>query len=226
MSTPITPGYEVKFEIIVGTGADLHLRSLLDRRQYHDPSAEAERLGISPAEWPLFGLLWPSARVLADAMHCFELRGKRILEIGCGLALASLVVHRRRGDITASDCHPLAATFLLENLRLNQLPAMKYHCGHWSRANPRLGLFDLIIGSDVLYDRGQPEALSQFIDRHSASTVEVLIADPDRGNQAGFSRKMGVLGYSHSETRVGSLPADGGPYKGRLHNYYRSAFVG
>ena len=226
MTQPTPRGYEVKFETIVGTGADLQLRSLLDRQQYHDPLAEAEAVGISEAQWPLFGLLWPSARVLADAMHSFELRGKRILEVGCGLALASLVVHRRSGDITASDCHPLAAAFLLENLRLNQLPAMKYETGDWSRANPQLGLFDVIIGSDVLYDRGQPEALSQFIDRHSAPTVQVLIADPDRGNQAGFSRRMRVLGYSHSEARVSSLPSNGGAYKGRLHSYRRNAFIG
>jgi predicted nicotinamide N-methyase len=226
LPTPLTRGYEVKFETIVGTGADLRLRSLLDRQQYHDPFSEAQHLGISPAQWPLFGLLWPSARVLADAMHTFELQGKRILEIGCGLALASLVVHRRCGDVTASDCHPLAAAFLLENLRLNQLPVMKYETGHWARANPGLGRFDLIIGSDVLYDRGQPEPLSQFIDRHSAATVEVLIADPDRGNHAGFKSMMGVLGYSHTEARVGSLPAGGGPYKGRLHNYRRGALAG
>jgi predicted nicotinamide N-methyase len=221
VSILIPSGYEVKFETITGTGPDLRLRSLLDRHQYHDPLGEAELLGISSAQWPLFGLLWPSARVLAKAMHSFELGGKRILEIGCGLALASLVVHRRRGDITASDCHPLAAAFLIENLQLNRLPEMKYEQGHWSRANPRLGLFDLIIGSDLLYDRAQPEALSQFIHRHSAPTVEVLIADPDRGNQSAFTREMDGLGYSHTQARVGSLPADGGPYKGRLHTYRR-----
>jgi len=224
-SPPLSPGYEVKFETIAGTGADLHMRSLLDRQQFHDPLGEAEQAGISSAHWPLFGLLWPSGRVLAQAMLTFELEGKRVLELGCGLGLASLVVHRRGGDVTASDCHPLACAFLLENLRLNQLPAMKYETGDWARANPRLGLFDLIIGSDLLYDRDQPEALSQFIDRHSADAVEVLIADPDRGNQSRFKRKMGVLGYSHSEERISSLPGEGGPYKGRLHNYRRSAFM-
>jgi predicted nicotinamide N-methyase len=145
--------------------------------------------------------------------------------MGCGLALASLVVHRRGGDVTASDCHPLAAPFLLENLRLNRLPAMKYEAGDWLRPNPRLGLFDLIIGSDLLYDREQPEALSQFIDRHSAAAVEVVIADPDRGNQARFKHEMNVLGYSHSEERISSLPGNGGAYKGRLHNYRRSVFT-
>jgi predicted nicotinamide N-methyase len=215
-------GYEVKFETVSGTGNDIRLRSLLDRQQYDDPSGEAERAGISSSQWPLFGLLWPSGRVLADAMLTFELKGRRILELGCGLGLASLVLHRRGADITASDCHPLAAAFLVENLRLNTLPAMKYEVGNWSRANPRLGAFDLIIGSDLLYDREQPGALSDFVSVHSAASVEVVIADPDRGNQGNFTRKMDRLGYLHTEERIRSLPGEGGPYKGRLHNYRRA----
>ncbi|MES2422982.1 MAG: SAM-dependent methyltransferase [Pseudomonadota bacterium] len=220
---PVT-GYLTKLESITGNGEAIHLRSLLDRQQFHDPLGEAESLGISSAAWPIFGLLWPSGRVLAHAMVSFELEGKRILELGCGLALASLVVHRRGGNITASDCHPLAAVFLADNVMRNHLPVMKYETGHWNRANPALGRFDLIIGSDLLYDRDQPQALSQFIDRHSGNAVEILLVDPDRGNQGSFSRKMGVLGYSHTETRITRLP-EGAAYKGRLHNYQRSSFV-
>jgi predicted nicotinamide N-methyase len=195
----------------------------LDRQQFYDPLGEAEREGISSSAWPIFGLLWPSGRVLAHAMLTYEFGGKRILELGCGLALASLVVHRRGGDITASDCHPLAAGFLLENLSLNQLPAMKYQTGNWSRANPLLKRFDLIIGSDVLYDRGQPEVLSQFIALHAQPDAEVLIVDPDRGNRVSFNRKMDALGYAHTETRVTTLPGDGGKYKGRLLKYVKAA---
>lgn len=219
------PGYHTKLETVHGSGADVVLRSLRDRSQYHDPDGQAERAGIPAASWPLFGLLWPSGQVLAGVMATFALDGKRILELGCGLALASLVIHRRGGDITASDSHPLAGHFLLENLRLNGLPAMKYQAGCWGRANPDLGLFDLIIGSDVLYDREQPQMLSQFIDRHSHQAVEVLIVDPNRGNQPSFNRKMGVLGYTHSARRVLALP-DGNAYKGQIHRYCRSAFIG
>lgn len=223
MSLP--SGYHVKLETITGSGADLTLRSLLDRIQYHDPDGHAGRAGISPASWPLFGLLWPSGQVLAGVMATYAIAGKRVLELGCGLGLASLVVHRRGGDVTASDCHPLAQLFLSDNLELNGLPAMKYSDAHWGRANPLLGRFDLIIGSDVLYDRGQPEALSQFIARHSEPGVEVLIVDPGRGNQTSFSRKMVVLGYSHRTSQVRCLP-DGVPFKGQLHRYQRSPFIG
>jgi predicted nicotinamide N-methyase len=212
--------YLTKQETICGHGADLQIRSLLDKSQYHDPLTEAERAGISSAAWPLFGLLWPSGHVLAGAMVLFEIEGKRILEIGCGLALASIVLHRRGGNITASDIHPLAAVFLTENLLLNNLPALKYQVGNWSESNSALGKFDLIIGSDVLYDREQPERLSQFVSAHSAQRVQVLIVDPNRGNQSSFSKKMLLLGYSHSPHRISALP-DGTAYKGQLHSYVR-----
>ncbi|MDO9404488.1 MAG: methyltransferase domain-containing protein [Polaromonas sp.] len=197
------------------------MRSLLDRQQFHDPLGEAEREGISSSAWPLFGLLWPSGRVLAHAMLTHDIAGKRILELGCGLALASLVLHRRGGDITASDAHPLAGDFLLENLKLNHLPAMKYQTGNWAHANPLLARFDLIIGSDVLYDREQPEALSQFIARHALPGAEILIVDPDRGNRASFNRKMEAMGYGRVETRVSALPGSGDRYKGRLLRYLK-----
>ena len=82
--------------------------------------------------------------------------------------------------------------------------------------------FDLIIGSDVLYDRGQPEVLSQFIDQHAQAGAEVLIVDPDRGNRVSFNRKMDLLGYSHTETRISSLPGSGDKYKGRLLRYLKT----
>ena len=60
------PGYLTKHESIAVDGvAPLLIRSLLDRQQYADPQGLAERLGISSAAWPLFGLLWPSGRHLA-----------------------------------------------------------------------------------------------------------------------------------------------------------------
>mgnify|MGYP000261058915 CR=1 FL=1 len=218
------PGYEVKFQrLAVSGGADLEIRSLLDRQQFADPLGEAEAAGISSACWPLFGLVWPSARKLADLMQVWELGGKRVLEIGCGLALASMVVHRRLGDVTASDCHPLTELFLKANLSLNALPALKYSIGNWARVNPGLGEFDLIIGSDVLYERDQPAQLAAFIQLHAAPTAEVLIIDPNRGNRGPFHRAMALSGFFLTETVLDAPLDDGSPYRGRLLRYTRSA---
>ena len=216
------PGYQVKVETLAVGGVDLQIRSLLDRQQFSDPSGEAARAGITSTDWPLFGMVWPSAQVLADAMLSIELKGKRVLEVGCGLALASLVVQRRQGDITASDKHPLAGAFLLDNLQRNGLAPLRFVTCDWGADHDTLGQFDLIIGSDVLYERQQPEALSRFIEQHSNPAMEVLIADPDRGNRSAFHRSMDKLGFELREHRVSLLPG-GGAYKGRLLRYRRGA---
>lgn len=221
---PASPGYQVKFQRVgVAGGEDLEIRSLLDRQQYADLDGEARAAGISPASWPLFGQLWPSAEKLADMMQAWEVGTRRVLEIGCGLGLASLVVHRRGGDITASDCHPLAKAFLQANLQLNHLPEIKYLTGNWARSDSALGEFDLIIGSDVLYEPGLPQLLAAFIEQHAAWCSEVLIVDPNRGNRIAFNRCMARLGFGLSEAQIDAPLHDGSPYRGRLLHYRRAA---
>lgn len=216
------PGYEVKFQnVTVAHGADLQIRCLLDNRQYADPLGEAEAAGISPAAWPMFGQLWPSAQKLADLMQTWNVGGQRVLEIGCGLGLASMVVHRRLGNVTASDCHPLTESFLRANLALNELPDLTYGTGNWGRSNPALGSFDLVIGSDVLYERSQPEVLAAFLQLHLARHAEVLIIDPNRSNRSAFNRCMEQLGFDRLETRLDLPLADGSAYHGRLLHFRR-----
>jgi predicted nicotinamide N-methyase len=230
------PGYRTKQEQISIAGVDdLVIRSLLDREQFADPDGVAERLGISSAGWPLFGLLWPSGERLAARLAARPVDpGERILEIGCGLALASLVGHRRGADVTASDRHPLTARFLGENLRLNDLLPMKYLHGDWAAAvdpsEPIEGLagavvggrFDLIIGSDILYERDASGALAGFISRHAEPSCEVWIVDPDRGNRPAFNRRMADDGFVLREERLdGAATATAAAYKGRLLVYRR-----
>jgi len=224
------PGYEIKLERIAIAGADdLVIRSLLDRQQYADPLGAAAAQGISSAAWPMFGLLWPSGAQLAARMAIHPVViGARVLEIGCGLALASLVGHRRGNDVTASDCHPLTAGFLLENLRLNALPPMKYRRGHWGMRETHAvgdvrGLYDLVIGSDLLYERDAKGLLAAFIGRHTGPAAEVWIVDPDRGNRPAFNRQMADEGFDMCEERLDRLAtAKHVAYRGRLLTYRRT----
>ena len=232
------PGYQTKQEHIAVRGVDdIVIRSLLDRQQFSDPLGDALAQGISSAAWPMFGLLWPSGVQLAARIALRPVTdGERILELGCGLALASLVGHRRGADMTASDCHPLAESFLLENLRLNELGPTKYRHGHWGghAAAPARGelpasemldgRFQLIIGSDLLYERDDDGTLSRTIARHAAPGAEVWIVDPDRGNRAAFHRQMLAAGFSGREERLDRAAAGFQlAYKGRLLVYIAPA---
>ena len=223
------PGYQTKQELVpIHGAAGLVICSLLDRQQFADPQGHAAALGISSAAWPLFGLVWPSSLQLAARMARRPVTaGERILEVGCGLGLASLVSHRRGADVTASDCHPLASAFLDRNALLNALPPLPYHHGPWQAApdSERSGdgtRYGVIIGSDVLYERDEPGHLSRFIDRHALPEAEVLIVDPDRGNRSAFNRRMAQAGFALEESRLSPLAPGGAAYRGRLLRYLRA----
>lgn len=230
-------GYQTGQASIAIQGVDnLIIRSLLDRQQFHDPDGAALRLGISSASWPLFGMVWPSGVQLAMLFAARRIcSSERILEIGCGLGLASLVGHRLGANITASDCHPLAGEFLEHNVQLNDLPPLKYLHGQWGAKETRLlpldgaavveGRYDLILGSDLLYERSMPQELASYIDDHALPTAQVWMVDPNRGNRPAFNRHMATYGFAlTSDNRLGgeaSQAVSGDGYQGRLLVYQR-----
>lgn len=217
------PGYEVHTSSLRIGGSDFQVRALLDNQQFSDPQGEAERAGISSAAWPIFGVLWPSGAVLAEAASLVPILGRRILEVGCGLGLSSLVLKRRGADITATDRHPLAGEFLARNAALNGLTPIEFRLAQWSGPNPGLGTFDLILGADVLYEAGHAGLLAGFFAAHANPCAEILIADPGRGHGNALNRAMQAQGYDCSEHRSAFALGELAPFRGRLLRYSREA---
>ena len=217
------PGYTTRRLVLRFGGHDYRIRALSDLQQFADPNRHAERVGISSAQWSLFGQVWPSGRVLAEAMSVYAIAGKRILEIGCGLGLASLVLQYRGANVLATDHHPLAEPFLAYNSALNELAAVPYRELQWSIPDETLGKFDLIIGSDILYERDHAELLASLMARHALPDAEVLVTDPGRGNSAPFTRALIEQGYTVTEKRSPMNDEDAPPYRGRLLSYSRPA---
>ena len=212
---------ELKIESIVLNQVDYLIQSLKDRQQYDENDLEAIKLGISPATWPLFGIVWPSSIILASTVAQMKLGDMRVLEIGCGIAFSSIVLHRLGVNITASDYHPQAKKFLDTNILNNALPPISYQTGNWDTDNNSLGEFDLIIGSDVLYEPIHAKKVSEFINTHSAKNVQVIIVDPNRTNRSGFTRRMISLGYSHNSERFSMVDLDMRNHKGHILYYQR-----
>lgn len=179
-------------------GVAYNIRCLADGNQFDDPHGVAEALGISPASWPYFGMLWPAGLLLADLISREVLGDDRILELGCGLGMASLVANARGADILATDYHPRAEAFLNDNSSRNALQDTPFQRLDWSVPDHALGLFDLIIGSDLLYEPNHPELLSGFLARHSHAGTRVIIVDPKRRLHAKFRRRMEAHGFSSS----------------------------
>lgn len=187
--------------------------SLKDRNQFHDPSGRAERLGITSALWPLFGMIWPSGVLLASKVASEPILPQaRVLEIGCGLALASIVAHKQSISVTASDYHPKVPDFLRQNLLLNGLPILPYRYGRWGAqdnysiadmgAMPIHERYDLVIGSDLLYEPDSAYFVAKYIDRVSKPRAQVWVVDPNRGYKNRFARELKKYGFNLIEERL------------------------
>lgn len=211
----------LRYQTIEFGKTDIHLCTLRNNQEFYDPAGEAEKLGISSAFWPLFGIIWPSSLVLAHYMSDYETQSKRILEVGCGLALSSLLLNKQSVDVTATDYHPEVNTFLKRNTQLNQDSPIAYEQVDWASKDDDLGLFDVIIGSDLLYEDDHIELLANFIEDHAKPICEVIIVDPGRGRKNKLSSRMVNFGFTSSQQKPGKTDYLDKEFKGHILTYLR-----
>ena len=200
---------------------DIHLCTLRNRQEFHDPEGIAENLGIGSASWPIFGVVWPSSIVLAHFISAYDTGSKRILEIGCGMALSSLLLNKQCADITATDYHPEAQRFLQRNTLLNEDKVIAFEQVDWAEESDSLGLFDLIIGSDILYEDNHVQMVAGFIEKHSKPACEVVIVDPGRGRKNKLSSLMMEFGFSSSHLKPGHTDYLDREFKGHILKFER-----
>lgn len=180
------------------------------------PSAPDDLIDVSEfnldERLPYWAELWPSARALAAELLDAALPAGRALELGCGIALPSLVLRARGADVVASDYYPEALEFALANAARNQIPGPATLLLDWR--SPPLGLepFDLVVAADVLYEKRNAAMLAELLPRVTAPRGRVLIADPGRAYFEDFRRLIESRGWRIGEPTRRAVP---GPVSGR-----------
>ncbi len=210
-----------RYETLEIGDLDIHIRSLRDVQEYQDDDNRALNVGITDTQWSISGVLWPASFVLATIMEKRELKKLKILEIGCGLALASIVLKIRGADITATDYNPAVKFLLTENTRINQCSDILFKQADWKDVDIyEEEKYDLIIGSDILYERQHPADLCNFINMKAKKSCEVIIIDPRRGNTNKFTKIMNENNFSHHVDNDVHLERNFIKFKGTV-NYYK-----
>jgi predicted nicotinamide N-methyase len=130
---------------------------------------------------PYWAELWPSALALARAVSTRALGGVRVLELGCGLGLPSIAAALAGARVLATDWSPDAIALLAENARRNGA-ALELAVRPWSDPDALAagGPWELVLASDVLYERRNVELLLGLLPRLVGERGEVLLADPGR----------------------------------------------
>jgi predicted nicotinamide N-methyase len=104
---------------------------------------------------PYWAELWPAARALASALP--EVAGLRVVELGCGLGVPSLVAAARGAEVTATDWAADAVELLRENAERNGL-TLRVEVRDWRE--PWDERFDLALAADVLYEQRNVDPLA------------------------------------------------------------------
>jgi predicted nicotinamide N-methyase len=181
------------------------LDALLDRAAAADPQA-VDAI-------PYYAILWPAAHGLARYLwdHRAELRGgTRVIELGCGLGLPSILAARLGARVLATDFHPDTGAWLLHNAALNKV-ALEYQELDWNAflkpaSQPdRLQPKNLVFGSDLLYEKRHIPALACAIDALCAPGGSAVIADPGRDNLGLFVSTMEKSGWRHTLHAEGDI---------------------
>jgi predicted nicotinamide N-methyase len=156
-------GHELRLEILRPPSAE----ELIDEAAFD----EEEFL-------PYWAELWPSGLALARHVAARDLRGLRVLELGCGLGLPTLAAALRGADVLATDWAEDAIELLRQNAERN---AVLVHVARvrWSEPEPvlRAAPWDLVLGADLLYEARNADQLAELLPSLGG---EVLLAEPGR----------------------------------------------
>ena len=102
----------------------------------------------------------------------------KVLDLGCGMGLSGTIAAALGAKVLFADIEPPALLFA----RLNSLPwssRVRTRKLNW-RTDRLTERFDLIIGTDILYERGQWEYQEPFLRHHLAPGGTVLLGEPGR----------------------------------------------
>ncbi len=174
-ATGIPGGWKEEVVDVAGRRFDLLLPAEPD--QFLDFMTES---GNHPS-WPdpYWAKLWPMSIELARLVLSHEWQsGTKVIEIGCGVGMAGLAALARGLDVTFSDYIPLAMELAQENAQRNGLPAGNQLWLDWRE--PTRHNFDIVLASEVLYDRTLHDAILQTLDSILVPHGRAWFADPGR----------------------------------------------
>lgn len=144
--------------------AELHKQRCA--RAYKDGIVEIEGVEIAYREKPglaLGSIVWHGTKSLCEVLRerCEELRGKKIVELGCGIGICSIFCKKIGLDITSTDKDDTLG-LVRENARINcvDVTIVEHVWG-----SGRIEEFDVIVGSDIVYyDQNTESLLRSLLD--------------------------------------------------------------
>ena len=174
-------------EIVPLDGRDIRLLRPRDSEALLDEHAFEEEEFL-----PYWAEMWPSSIALARALAGRSLGGRRVVELGCGLGLPSIVAALQGARVLATDWSAEAIAMAAHNAEINGASVRTARVA-WDEPDVLLegAPWDLVLASDVLYERRMADTLLELLPRLVGARGTLLLSDPGRPPAEGFLEAAG-----------------------------------
>lgn len=143
---------------------------------------------------PYWAELWPSSRVLGEWLLGIDGAGRSLLELGCGAGLVATCASLAGFDVSVSDYYQDALHFAQVNAWRNGSSMPRGIVIDWRNLPTGLGRYDVVVASDVLYERPYGGLVAKAVAATLADGGVAWIADPGRVARDTFVRALAPAG--------------------------------
>jgi predicted nicotinamide N-methyase len=166
---------------------------------------------------PYWADVWPASIALSRTVRAMDGRGQTLLELGCGAGLVTAVALKAGFEVTASDYYDDALQFARVNGRGNAAREPHTMILDWRHLPTVIQAFDVVVASDVLYERGYGPAVARAIATTLRSGGRALISDPGRVGSPMFFDALRDLGLRHVGATVVTVSHHGRDHAITVH---------
>jgi ETFB lysine methyltransferase len=136
---------------------------------------------------PYWADVWPSALGLAKRVLREQGNGRTLLELGCAVGYTACIASKMGFRVTATDYYEDAGRLTQLNAVLNGIPVPDERMVDWRDFPADLNNFDVVIASDVLYEKPYCDLVADCFRRSLSPTGLGLLTDPQRTLASGFA---------------------------------------
>ena len=140
-------------------------------------------------------VLWPAAIALAHELASRPLEGLRLLELGAGTGLPGIVAASLGARVVQTDRHEVALFVCKKNAERNAITTIEHRAADWTAWEDR-ELYDVILGSDVLYAESMHPHLRRIFEANLAPGGKVLLSNPFRKTSFTLLEAMAADGWN------------------------------
>jgi 2-polyprenyl-3-methyl-5-hydroxy-6-metoxy-1,4-benzoquinol methylase len=140
----------------------------------------------------LWATLWPSSFLVAEILSKMELKGKQIVDLGCGMGFVSSVAQTKGAQVVgldySTDCLSIAQKNNCE------VDFIKFNWFHDIPVQLH-SRFDIFLGVDILYLRNALGSVAKCIDKMMKLNGISMLVDPGRPNIDEFLARCWELSF-------------------------------